>query len=80
MVDNPGRYSWSTPGMVSDVQMWLNAPAANDGWLLLGNETTLSTAKRFATRENPVSSARPLLVVTYLLPPYKVYLPLALKR
>jgi hypothetical protein len=30
-----GSYSWSAPGMVSDVQTWLDAPPTNDGWLLL---------------------------------------------
>jgi hypothetical protein len=75
-----GSYSWSAPGMVSDVQMWLNAPATNDGWLVLGNEATASTAKRFDTKENLDPNARPLLVVTYLLLPYRTYLPLISKQ
>ncbi len=78
-VDSDGPYSWSAPGMVSDVQMWLDAPATNDGWLLLGNETVLGTAKRFATKENSDANSRPLLVVTYLLLPNKIYLPLMSK-
>jgi hypothetical protein len=65
--------------MISDLQMWLNTPAANDGWLLLGNETTSFTAKRFDTRENADLNTRPLLVVTYILLPHKTYLPLVLK-
>jgi hypothetical protein len=75
-----GTYSWSAPGMVADVQMWLNAPATNNGWLLSGNETSSATAKRFATRENPDPNARPLLAITYLLLPYKTYLPLISKQ
>jgi hypothetical protein len=74
-----GSYSWSAPGMVSDVQTWLDAPPTNDGWLLLGNEATSITAKRFDTKENPNPNSRPLLVVTYLLLPYKTYLPLVSK-
>ncbi len=66
--------------MVSDVQAWLDAPSTNDGWLLLGNETTSSTAKRFDTKENLDLNARPLLVVTYLLLPHKTYLPLISKQ
>ena len=66
--------------MVSDVQTWVDASATNDGWLLLGNETTSSTAKRFDTKENLDPNARPLLVITYLLLPYKTYLPLIAKQ
>ena len=65
--------------MVTDVQMWLDAPSTNDGWLLLGNESTSSTTKRFDTKENPDPNARPRLVITYLLLPYKTYLPLVSK-
>jgi hypothetical protein len=79
-VNGIGLYSWSAPGMVSDVRVWLDAPATNEGWLLLGNETTSSTAKRFDTKENPVPNARPLLVVTYLLLPHKTYLPIVSKQ
>jgi hypothetical protein len=79
-VAGEGAYSWSAPGMVADVQMWVNTPETNNGWLLSGNETSPMTAKRFATRENLGLNARPRLVVTYLLLPYKTYLPLASRQ
>ena len=79
MVASFGPYSWSASGMVSDVQIWLDAPSTNDGWLLLGNESTSSTTKRFDTKENTDPNARPRLVVTYLLLPHKTYLPLISK-
>jgi hypothetical protein len=63
-----GFYTWgSTSGMVADVQTWLNDPAQNHGWVILGDESRTETAKRFATRENTTSSNtwRPKLVVTY---------------
>jgi hypothetical protein len=61
-----GTYTWgSTTQMVSDVQGWLNTPATNFGWLLLGNETTSLSAKRFDTKENPTASLRPKLTVTF---------------
>lgn len=78
-VGSDGAYSWSAPGMISDVQMWLDAPATNEGWLVLGNELTAGTTKRFDTKENSDPNARPSLVITYLLLPYKVYLPLVSK-
>ncbi len=77
-VGSSGAYSWNGPGMVSDVQSWLMAPSTNDGWLLSGNETTPTTAKRFNTRENTAPETRPVLVVTYTLP-HSVFLPLVLK-
>lgn len=75
-----GFYTWGpTAGMVADVQTWLDTPATNFGWLLLGNETTMTTAKRFNTRENSDPTSRPVLIVEYV-PPYAVYLPIMLKN
>ena len=41
----------STPGLVADVQAWIDGQP-NDGWILRGNETEFGTAKRFASRQN----------------------------
>ncbi len=65
-----GFYTWgSTSGMVADVQFWLNNPSQNYGWIVLGTETQIQTAKRFATRENTGSTGgvswKPRLVVSY---------------
>ncbi len=65
-VGGVGRYTWgSTAGLVSDVQQWLNTPAANFGWILIGDEAVGSTAKRFDTKENANVANRPQLTVTY---------------
>ncbi|MCG3125220.1 MAG: hypothetical protein CHACPFDD_00036 [Phycisphaerae bacterium] len=65
-----GPHTWgSTPAMVADVQGWLDNPASNAGWLILGDESTASTAKRFDTREFPTSPERPALVVEFTPPP-----------
>ena len=59
-------YRWpSTPGLVADVQGWLDAPATNHGWLLHGDESQSGTAKAFGTRENSDIAVRPLLTVTF---------------
>lgn len=59
----------STPGMVADVQAWVNNPATNFGWLLIGEEVADGgTAKRFNTRENSIVSTRPQLVVHFSAP------------
>ena len=62
-----GSYTWgSTVNMVADVQLWLDQPETNFGWILIGNEDedSGSTAKRFDSRENSVS-VRPLLTVDF---------------
>ena len=44
-----GSYSWTSSQMISDVQNWLDNPATNYGWILLGNESVGQTAKQFAS-------------------------------
>ncbi|MBX3359233.1 MAG: DNRLRE domain-containing protein [Phycisphaeraceae bacterium] len=62
-------YTWSSTAMlVADVQGWLANPATNFGWVLIGNEATTHTAKRFDSRENPTESFRPQLIVVYTPP------------
>jgi hypothetical protein len=57
-----GMYTWSSPPMVGDVQSWLNNPATNFGWLVLGDESEILSAKRFDTRE---SASPPVLTIQY---------------
>jgi hypothetical protein len=51
--------------MVADVQLWLDAPATNFGWLIKGNESGSKTASRFNSKGNSNISSRPVLRVTY---------------
>jgi len=61
-----GDYTWgSTVEMVADVQDWLDNPANNFGWIVLGDESSSGTAKRFDSRENPTEGNRPKLTVIY---------------
>jgi hypothetical protein len=57
-----GPYTWSSPQMVADVQSWLDNAASNFGWLVLGDESTSITSKRFDTRE---SASPPVLTIQY---------------
>jgi hypothetical protein len=57
-----GMYTWSSSQMVADVQSWLNDPATNFGWLVLGDESEIATAKRFDTRE---SASPPVLTIQF---------------
>lgn len=60
-----GFYSWSSAGLLADVQASLNSPASNFGWIILGDESVGSTAKRFATREETLANRRPMLMIEY---------------
>jgi hypothetical protein len=61
-----GAYTFlSTAGMVADAQGWLDNPGSNFGWILIGNESSISTAKRFDSRNNPLASVRPVLTVEF---------------
>ncbi len=64
-------YTWgSTPELIADTQAWLDNPASNFGWFILGDESALGTAKRFDTREAVDPTLRPVLTVTYTPPCY----------
>jgi len=57
--------SWdsvSSPGMISDVQNWLDLPGDNHGWAVLGNEANPGTVRRVGSRE---STTPPVLTVEF---------------
>jgi len=61
-----GVYTFpSTPQLVADVQGWLDNPETDFGWIMIGDEETLRTTKRIATREDPNPANRPKLVVNF---------------
>jgi len=64
-VGDVGFYSWTDSRMADDIRAWLVDPASNQGWLLLGDEATLNTARRFDSRESATSENRPTLVVQF---------------
>ncbi|NNL56638.1 MAG: DNRLRE domain-containing protein, partial [Pseudomonadales bacterium] len=48
--------------MVSDVQSWLDNPATNHGWIVVGDETRNKSARRFDSREG---APQPVLEVNF---------------
>ena len=63
------------PGLVSDVQSWLNNPVTNFGWALINaNEAANATVKAFYSRSATQNSSggtldpafRPMLTITYI--------------
>lgn len=61
-------YEWSSEGLVDDLQSVVDGTAANFGWILLGDESGPSTAKRFDSMFAD-ESFRPELVVEYTVVP-----------
>ncbi len=58
-------YVFSSDQLTADVQLWADHPAANFGWLLMTrDETVISTARRFASRED--SNNGPQLDIVFL--------------
>lgn len=68
VVGESNTYTWgSTQSMITDVQGWLDNPAANNGWLLKAvSEVVIPTAKRFYSREyTDDASVRPKLTIEF---------------
>ena len=67
-IGGPGIYDFSSsPGLVRDVQFWLEHPDANIGWVLLTEqEATATTSRRFGAREDAANG--PALTVEYTVP------------
>ncbi len=64
IVGDIGYYSWgSTTNMVADVQNRVSNPGQNYGWLIKGDESESTTAKRFDSRTNTTVAFRPVLEV-----------------
>lgn len=67
-VDSPYTFE-STSESVADVQFWLDNPASNFGWMLMTDfEDVPFTARRFASREDPLGRG-PTLTIEYTIVP-----------
>jgi hypothetical protein len=65
-VSSVGSAIWyNSADLLNDVQHWLDNPAENFGWLVMGDEIVDASAQRFASRENPTESARPAMRIYY---------------
>jgi len=58
-------YEWSGPGLVADVQAWIDQQGNNFGWIVIGNEAESATAKRFDSAENADPTHWPTLIVDF---------------
>ena len=55
----------STDRMVTDVQIWLESPEIDFGYMLIGDESQAGSAKRFNSRQNTDQGTRPVMIVEY---------------
>lgn len=67
-VGGTGDYTWSSAPMAADVQQWLDNPATNFGWILVGDESTTRTARRFNSRQHGTANTRPRLLINFTPP------------
>jgi hypothetical protein len=65
---NPQYVTWSSAGMVSDVQGWVKNPTTNFGWMIVGDESTNGTSRLFVSSESPHTAYRPALTIVYDVP------------
>lgn len=68
-VDDIGYYTWTSPTLTADVQTWFADPPSNRGWIVLGNELAVPSAKRFDSKDHPTANVRPVLTVEFTPPP-----------
>ena len=69
LVGEPGFYTFEElPGMRQQVLEAMLRPGRNFGWVLIGDETSNATAKRFDSREHPDPERRPQLIIEYTVP------------
>jgi spore coat protein A len=59
-----GPYTWASAQLIADVQLFLDTPSSNHGWVLIGNETP-GHARRYDSRESTTPSLRPTLTIIY---------------
>lgn len=62
---NDGVFTWSDPMLTADVQSWLDGVTENYGWLLMGDESSTASAKRFDSLQSINAANRPLLVIDF---------------
>ena len=58
----------SSPQLVAAIQAWVDDPASNHGWILLGDEVVIQNARRILSRENS-GPGNPLLTIDFSPPP-----------
>ena len=65
-VGNEGTTAtWSSAGLIADIQAWVDTPGSNFGWIIVGDESASTTARRFGSNNHATAASRPILDVTF---------------
>jgi hypothetical protein len=56
---------WSAPGLVADVQAWIDNPDSNHGWILISDESSPGKELVFRNRMARADIQRPRLIFEY---------------
>jgi len=77
---SPETLVFQSAGLIADTQGWVNDPASNHGWVLLGDENAPANARRLYSRESESTnpSEIPLLTIDFTPPSVTDYLDLEL--
>ncbi len=62
-ISGEGDFTFSSQGILNDVNAWYNDPESNFGWIIIGDETKSSSAMRISSRHSDQN--RPRLVILY---------------
>jgi hypothetical protein len=57
--------TWESAAMIARVQQWLDQPATNFGWIVIGKESEPVTSKALDAREAASATTRPSLTVEF---------------
>jgi hypothetical protein len=68
--DTGTTVSWSSAQMATDAQSWFDSSTPNWGWIVIGVEDTISTAKQLHSREAIDPADRPTLLIEYACPDF----------
>lgn len=64
VISGIGFYNWIGDGLLADVNAWLQDPASNFGWIIVG-ESSFGSAARFESRHYWNEVQRPQLVIEF---------------
>lgn len=60
-----GSVTFTGTQLTADVQGFIDGSLSNFGWVVRGNESSNTTAKRFHAKELPAGTGQPTLTITY---------------
>ncbi len=60
-----GPKTWTGDQLTQDVRDWIADPSTNLGWVLVGDESTFQTARRYDSREVGTPANRPSLTIEF---------------